>query len=173
MDNLLDKLFRRHSKELLSFATQRAGGHAEDLVQEAFVRLLQHPDLASIDNLRAFLFRTTSNLSIDLHRRQQLEARYKPDDALTETALEIEVARVAAQIPSMESHLHDLQELEAIGNFLDELPEITRYVYVLNQVEGLTHAEIAKRLGISLRSCHRHFGIAMRHMLNYPKFKAD
>lgn len=170
INDLLDKLFRRHGKELLYFATQRAGGHAEDLVQEAFIRLLKHPNPESIHNVRAFLFRTTSNLTIDHHRRQQLEARYKPDQSFTEADVETEISQAASPAPSVEKLTNDLQELESVCDLLDELPEITRYVYVLNQVEGLTYAEVAVRLGISKRSCERHFAVAMRHVLKHPKF---
>lgn len=173
INDLLDKLFRCHRKELLFFASQRAGGHAEDLVQEAFIRLLQHPNPESIDNLRAFLFRTTSNLTIDHYRRQQLEARYRPGESLTDFDLDTEVSKVALQMPSLENQMYAIQELESLCHLLNELPEISRYAYVLNQVEGLTYADTAKRLGISKRSCERHVASAMRYLLKHPKFKEN
>ncbi len=169
INGLLDKLFRRHNKELLIFATQRAGNAGEDLVQEAYLRLLQHPDPASIENVRAFLFRTTSNLTIDLHRRQILEARVFPelpaDDDLDE------VGKVATPTSGPERQISHQQELDLLRTMLDELPEVTRHTFILNRIEGLPHTEIARRLGISVRSSERHLAIALRHLLNHSELE--
>lgn len=135
INGLMDKLFLRHSKELLLFATQRAGNGAEDLVQEAYLRLLQHPDPGSIENVRAFLFRTTSNLSIDLYRRQMLETRYRveqTDDLENDT----EVFGISAATPAPETQISQQQELELLSGMLRELPEVTRYVFMLKRIEG-------------------------------------
>ncbi|WGS83841.1 sigma-70 family RNA polymerase sigma factor [Methylomonas sp. UP202] len=170
IDRLLDKLFRRHNQELLHFASQRAGTAAEDVVQEAYARFLQHPDPASIENPRAFLFRTTSNLTVDYHRRRVLEARYQPDAAAPDFDFEMAVADVAGNDPLPETQASQHQELAALRAVLDELPELTRHAFMLNRIEGLSHAEIGARLGISARSSERYVGIALRHLLTHASF---
>lgn len=169
MRSLLDILFRRHSKELLSFASLRAGNAAEDLVQEAYLRLLQHPDPESIENVRSFLYKTTSNLTIDLHRRQQLEARYHYAPTL-DFEKDSEIAKVVAATPRPDTHLSRQQELDLIHEMLQELPEMTRHVFMLIRVEGLSHSEVAMRLGISIRSCGRHLAEALGHLLKHQSF---
>jgi RNA polymerase sigma-70 factor (ECF subfamily) len=170
INGLLDKLFRRHNKELLVFATQRAGSAGEDLVQEAYLRLLQHPNPDQIENVRAFLFRTTSNLSIDLHRRQMLEARYLPE-MTADGDIDIETSKVAVPTSEPELQISHQQELDLLRAMLDELPEVTRYTFILNRIEGLSHAEISKRMGISVRSSERHLAIALRHLLKHSGFE--
>lgn len=170
INGLMDKLFLRHSKELLLFATQRAGNGAEDLVQEAYLRLLQHPDPESIENVRAFLFRTTSNLSIDLYRRQMLETRYRFEPA-PDLENDREISGITSTTPAPETQISQQQELELLSEMLQELPEVTRYVFVLKRIEGLSHSEIAKRLGISERNSERHLAIALRHLLKHPGFE--
>ncbi len=77
----LERLFHRHSYELKAFAGQRYGQEsADDVVQEAYLRLLQHPDPTSIDNARAFLYQTVTNLSVDLHRRRTIRNRFLVND---------------------------------------------------------------------------------------------
>lgn len=165
--SIMDILFRRHSKELLFFASQRAGNAAEDLVQEAYLRLMQHPNPESIENIRAFLYRTTSNLTVDYHRRQVLEARYQQKSTQD---IEIDVKLAKAIAPSPELRLSQQQELDMLRDILQELPEITRNAFLLNRIEGLSHAEVAKRLGISVRNSERYLAIAMRHLLKHRSF---
>ncbi|CAD6873390.1 RNA polymerase sigma factor [Methylomonas fluvii] len=167
---LLDKLFRRHNKELLYFAAQRAGGAAEDLVQEAYMRLLQHPDPASIDNPRAFLFRTTTNLTVDHHRRQMLEARYQPEVYSADADVEAEMVKMPGKEPPPEAQASQQQELDRLRTMLNELPELPRHAFMLNRIEGLSHKEIGKRLGISDRSSERYVGVALRHLLKHSTF---
>jgi RNA polymerase sigma factor (sigma-70 family) len=167
INGLMDILFRRYSKELLFFASQRASHAAEDLVQEAYLRLMQHPNLESIGNHRAFLYRTTSNLTVDFHRRQVLEARYQQEPT---PDLEIDAQIVKAQTPSPELHLSQQQELDMLRDMLQELPEITRNAFLLNRIEGLSHAEVAKRLGISVRNSERYLAAALRHLLKHRSF---
>jgi RNA polymerase sigma-70 factor (ECF subfamily) len=169
INGLMDKLFLRHSKELMLFATQRAGNGAEDLVQEAYLRLLQHPDPESIENVRAFLFRTTSNLSIDLYRRQMLETRYRVEQT-DDLENDMEIFGISAATPAPETQISQQQELELLSEMLRELPEVTRYVFMLKRIEGLSHSEIAKRLGISERNSERRLAIALRHLLKHQGF---
>lgn len=158
----LDFLFHSHGKELLAFARQRSGSEcAEDLVQDVYVRMLQHPDPESIENPRAFLYRTTANLSIDYHRRQVTRNRVHCQD----TEVETEHAWAADRGQSPEDHLAVHQELDRLNAVLMELPEITRYAFVLHRLEGMSHNEVAHRLGISVRSSERRIARAARHIL--------
>ena len=70
-DQLAD-IYERHRQELVCFATRLVirRAVAEDLVQEAALRLLQQDALPiDDDNVRAWLFRVVSNLGIDHLRR--------------------------------------------------------------------------------------------------------
>ncbi|NOS75281.1 MAG: sigma-70 family RNA polymerase sigma factor [Methyloglobulus sp.] len=158
----IDFLFLQHRRELFAFAQQRLGNEiAEDLVQETYARLLQHPDPESIDNPRAFLYQTTANLSIDMHRKQLVRERAHCEDSEIETGL----ARVPdpCQTPEHQLILHE--ELDLLNTYLLELPELTRYAFVLHRLEGLPHKEIGLRLGISARNSERRTALAAQHLL--------
>ncbi|NOU23035.1 MAG: sigma-70 family RNA polymerase sigma factor [Methyloglobulus sp.] len=158
----IDFLFLQHRRELLAFAQQRLGYEiAEDLVQETYARLLQHPDPESIDNPRAFLYQTTANLSIDLHRKQIVRERFHSED----NEIETELARVADPCQTPEHNLIQQEELDLLNDYLLELPELTRYAFVLHRLEGLPHKEIGLRLGISSRSSERRTALASQHLL--------
>ena len=158
----LDFLFHSYGKELLAFAGQRSGSEgAEDLVQETYIRMLQHPE--SIENPRAFLYQVAANLSIDQHRKQAVRDRVHCQDIQTET----ELALVVDTGHTPEDQLAVHQELDQLNAMLMELPELTRYAFVLHRLEGMSHNEVAIRLGISVRNSERYVARAARHILTH------
>ena len=71
-------LYGRYFRELVNYMTRSAGGKAaaEDIVQEAFLRALEHSDqLEKLDEKqgRAWLYRTAKNILIDRARRKREE----------------------------------------------------------------------------------------------------
>lgn len=165
----LERLFHRHSYELKAFAGQRYGQEtADDVVQEAYLRLLQHPDPASIDNARAFLYQTVANLTIDLHRRDTTRNRFVVNDQDTVEDL----LSVTAPEKSPEEQLSLQQDMQRLNAALLELPTNTRHAFVLYRLEGLSHREIGLRLGISERSSVRLVAAAAHHlMLHFGSFE--
>ncbi len=162
--HFIDFLFHSHREELLAFAWQQAGSeNAEDLVQEAYLRMMQHPNPEAIKNPRAFLYKITRNLGIDQHRRQATQAR-KFNTHYTECEADLEAAADQQLVP--EEHLSAMQTLDRLDSLLMELPELTRYAFVLYRLEGFSHNEVAERLGISVRSSERRTAQAAHHILS-------
>jgi RNA polymerase sigma-70 factor (ECF subfamily) len=158
---LLDLLFRRHGTELLAFAGQKSDREsAEDLVQEAYLRLLQHPDLDTIDNHRAYLYRITSNLGADLFRRRQIRGETLPEEDADLDAL---VCPRAEPDQAADKQFRLQRCLEA----LESLPEIYRHVFLLHRVDGMTHAEIGEALRIPRRTVERYCAKALAHCHKY------
>lgn len=152
---LLDQLFRNHHQELLRYAGQRAGDAAEDLVQLSFLRLLQHPNIDTIANHRAYLYKLTANAVIDHHRKAAVRAHYHADlEAMDEVPS-------AASCP--ETVLHHQQMLRRCLEALDALPPLPRTIFLLHRFDGLTYPQIAKLLGLSRSSVERHFYAALEH----------
>lgn len=138
---LLDYLFRPHGTELPAFAGQRSGSDcAEGLVQEAYLRLLQHPNPESIANLRAFLFQTTANLTVDHYRKQVLKSRYHRETGIEEGG-EGELEQAPAGDPAPDVYWSRREELDRLNDMLQELPETTRYAFVLAASRGCPTAK--------------------------------
>ncbi len=152
----LETLFRRYAGEVQSFVQRRVGPQdAEDLLQDAYVRLLQHPDPASIENPRAFLYRVSANLATDRDRAQAVRACHY---TATET-----LERVASTELGPEAQTNHYERLRRIAVAMKQLPETCRTAFVLCRLEGYSYAEVAQRLGISESMVAKHLDRAMRH----------
>lgn len=132
----------------------RTSVEAEDLVQEAFVRL--HSFLREGGEVRepeAFLVRTVLNLSVDARRR---ERRHLYAEQTVEDLPLLDLSPPPEEIFAAE------QRLVRMGRTLDEtLSPRTREVYFLHRLEGFTYEEIALRLGMSIRTVEKHIARAL------------
>ena len=130
---------------------------AEDLVQEAFLRL--HVFLEDGNEVRApdsFLIRTALNLAVDAQRR---DVRHRRDQFLPES---IEDLAIADFRPTPEENVAAELRLEEMRRMLDEkVSRTTREVFLLHRLEGFSHEEIAELLGISLRSVEKRIARAI------------
>jgi RNA polymerase sigma factor (sigma-70 family) len=149
-----------YSQRLLRLLRRRGrtSQEAEDLVQEAFLRL--HVFLKEGKEVRepeAFLVRTALNLSVDRYRREHGDLYV--DQALEELSL-VDLA------PAPEDMCAAEQRLERMRQVLDSnLSPRTREVYFLQRLEGFTYEEIAKRMHMSVRTVEKHVARALTVLL--------
>jgi RNA polymerase sigma factor (sigma-70 family) len=125
---------------------------AEDLSQDTFVRLLGREELKAPREPRAFLVAIAKGLLFDYFRRAALEQAY-----LTELMLIPE-----AEQPSVEEQQMILEDLKNIDNLLGTLSSKARAAFLYNRLDGLGHAEIAERLGVSVPRVRQYLAQGMR-----------
>jgi RNA polymerase sigma-70 factor (ECF subfamily) len=130
---------RRFERPLLKYARALVGSDAaaQDVVQEAFVRLLRK--VSSVRSLSAWLGRVTHNLAMDHLRR---EARMR----------KLHVAAVAERGPAVVVVDHDPSRREVAQTLergLQALSGNERAVIVLKVVEGKSYKEISAITGLS------------------------
>lgn len=148
----VDLLYRDHAPRLRRRLVSRLGSdEANDLVHEAFARLL---GAGALDRLRepgAFLNRIVRNLLIDRSRR--LSTR-PPHFALGD---DVHVAVPPEQCDAIEVDQMRQRYRQAVA----ALPERMREVFVLHRIDGLSYKEIAARLDISVRTVEWHIAEAI------------
>ena len=152
-----DLLFRQHQQELLKFAGRHSNEEiAEDLVQEAYVRLIRQAQTGQIDNPRAYLFKITHNLSADYLRQGLVRSRYHDDS-------EIDINHIPNQQPEVDAEVGAQDKLQRCLDALNTLPEVYRHVFLLHRIDGMTYAEIGKALQIPTRTVERYSAKALAH----------
>jgi RNA polymerase sigma-70 factor (ECF subfamily) len=125
---------------------------AEDLSQDTFVRLLGREELTAPREPRAFLVAIAKGLLFDYFRRAALEQAY-----LTELMLIPENEQ-----PSLEEQQLIVEDLKAIDRLLGKLSSKARDAFLYNRLDGLSHAEIAERLGVSVPRVRQYLAQGMR-----------
>ncbi|MEG1029853.1 MAG: RNA polymerase sigma factor, partial [Brevundimonas sp.] len=128
----LDGLHGRYAAWFRARLVRRYGAHdAEDILQEAWLRLASYQGLAGIRHPKAFLLRVASNLALGQVRRSATAERF------------------AGATPVV-SH-EDADQLETVffRQMVLDLPQPLRDVFLLSRVGGLTNSQIADQLGIS------------------------
>ena len=138
-----EEVYRAHAGRLYNLVLRMSGStqEAEDLLQEVFLHA--HRKLGSFrgdSSLGTWLYRLAVNHCLDFLRGRQSRMTRVTDSLDEEGA--VEPAAVAPAVPTAVSRL-DLER--AIGR----LPRGCRAAFVLHDVEGFEHNEVAKLLGVS------------------------
>lgn len=151
---LVGALYRDHRDWLLAWLNRNLGcpQRAEDIGQDTFVRILGRRELPSLREPRAFLVTVARGLLVDHWRRQALEQAY----------LEELAHLPEAQQPSPEAQLLILADLREIDRLLAALSSRARSAFLLNRLDGLGHAEIAERLGVSVPRVRQYIAQGLR-----------
>jgi len=155
----IQSLYIEHHNWLVGWLRRRLGNidHAADIAQDTFVRVLLKSAIEVIEEPRAYLTVIAKGLVANAHRRDALERTYLETLAVVPEAL----------APSQEYRAMLLETLFEIDAMLDQLPPKARSTFLLSQLEGLTYAEIAERLDISVRTVKRHMVLGFEQCLMF------
>jgi RNA polymerase sigma-70 factor (ECF subfamily) len=157
----LDMLFRKYHAELSTFAYRRVRNRetAADVVQDAFVRYLDCglSAIAQHTHPRFFLWRIVGNLTIDIARRDRRRGDFASLDDVADQLVD--------PLPTPYEQLETRQQFQQLKKALNDLPAAHSKALVLNRIEGLSHADIAKRLGVSPSMVSKYIMSALKHCL--------
>ncbi|GAB3030243.1 RNA polymerase sigma factor [Spirosoma pulveris] len=141
-------LYERYWYDLFALAKRklRDEAMASDMAQELFLRLWQKRRTLLINNVGAYLTTSLKHLIVD-HVRAQLQGEkyashfvYTPPTDTLNTLHSVQFSQLT----------------ESLHQALEQLPDKTREVFVLNRFEQLTTREISARLGLSEKAIEYH-----------------
>lgn len=146
----LSLLYRQHRQELIRhlYKIVQCEYTAEDLMQETTLRIAGLDSERSLEQPRAFLYRTATNLALDYLRRQKVRDCLDLSESVSET--------LSDHGPSLENEVFDMQRFEIFMGALESLPPRCRQVFILHRVHHRSYTEIARRLGISQSAVEKH-----------------
>lgn len=141
-DKEFEIFFKRYYTPLGMYVLHICGNtsEAEDIVQEAFSAIWQKCRAEGLpENLKSYLYRTAHNLTVDRIRKGLIAAASIP------------LSKIEDTMPTEEAI--DTSERDArLWLEISRLPQRCREVFLLSKQDGLTNAQIADTLGISIKT---------------------
>jgi RNA polymerase sigma-70 factor (ECF subfamily) len=158
----LDRSFRG---PLVAYFLKRVGSRneAEDLTQEVFMRLVNHPDKNNGQTIEGYVFTIAANLLRD--RAKSAATAYRGQTQSLDLLDEKDAFSAnLVEDRNPERVLVGRQTIQDVLEALAELGERTRDIFILARLENVQHREIAAMYGISVSAVEKMMMKAMAHL---------
>jgi len=150
-NQLITNYYVVHRDELLAFVSSRLGGstQAEDVVHDAFLRLLSSSKMITAVTLPALVYTLLRNLIADYYRRRSVSEQY-----------EHYIHAVCSEAFTGDSVFSAREVMEQMERGLSRLPSGCARVYRMHIYDGMKVSEISRELGEGYKSVEYRLGLA-------------
>jgi RNA polymerase sigma-70 factor (ECF subfamily) len=131
----------------------------DDLIQDAYTRLLRARSAGTVQHPKAYLFATARNAAVDLFRRRQV-ASFEP-------LVENHESSVLSDEPHPADAIARNQQLETLRAAIAALPPRCREIVVMRKIRGMSYAEIAAQLGLAESTVNAQLAIGVARCRRY------
>ncbi len=143
---LLEHTFKQWHKPLVFYAFKFVGDQdiAKDLVQDAFLKIIEKGNWEDLENLKTYLYKCVRNNCINYINHKTIESVYNEGEAI----------RITREIEHYNSH-HTIIENEMQNKLLiaiEGLPEHYKTPLKLSRFEDFKNKEIAEKLNLPIRT---------------------
>lgn len=155
----LEALAQQHWKEIVSYI-RRAFGEGppdpEDAVQQAFAQYAALADPERVNNPRAFLYRCAANFVLGHKRRAKVRVRFA-------LSAEAEFLFGGADEITAERVISAKERAAILERAIQALKSRHRDALIMNRIQGMSYAEIARSLKVSESEARRLVTVALAH----------
>jgi RNA polymerase sigma factor (sigma-70 family) len=156
-EEFVGRLSRAHGAQLLRFLERMLGRRdaAEDVAQEAYLRLHRMSRPGDIICPRALLFDVATKIAIDRLRQRRNEGRASGDES--------EMHSVPDESPRPDRRALLDEAMQRLTHIIEELKPSLRQVFVMRYVTQMPRQEIADKLQISVGAVEQRLTRALTH----------
>jgi RNA polymerase sigma-70 factor (family 1) len=154
-------IFDQYYESIRSFAYYKTGDVelADDIVQEVFLKLWTNRNNVKLETVKSLLYTIASNTIKNHFKHQKVVYSFQNEVQSNEFSDEADSA-----VRQEELNLK-------LQNALAEIPEKSREVFLMNRIEGLTYADIAERLGLSVKAIEKRMSEALSILRSRISYK--
>jgi len=158
--NEFRQLFDQYFKQVKNFTYYKLGDvdAAEDIAQECFVKVWENREKVKPESAKSYLYTIANNLTINQLKRQKVILKFLSRRSKLEHN---ENPQFGMELEEFSQHLQDA---------VTSLSEKQRIVFLMNRIDSLTYAEIANRLGISVKAVEKRMTgalMSLRETISY------
>lgn len=156
-ETAFEALFMAYYENLCRFTSQYVSAHdvVEDLVQDIFLNVWERRRALDPEkSIRSYLYKAARNEALKYLNRQHVRRRYRDEQR-----------RFGADAQNgPEERLRDRELETRVRRALLAIPERRRHIFILSRQHGLTYAEIAELLDISVKTVETQISRALRFL---------
>ena len=159
---IFSNFFKKHAKSLRNFLFYKYGNkdQAEDLVQEAFIKLWQNCASVPIEKAKSYLYTIANNSSLNEIKHQKVVLQYENNFTGLDKTNE-----------NPEYILEEKQFKEKLLNAIENLNETQRVAFLMHRIDGKKYSEIAEELNISVKAVEKRIHLALVELRKTIDFK--
>jgi RNA polymerase sigma-70 factor (ECF subfamily) len=154
--------FKKHAKPLRNFLFYKYGNkdQAEDLVQEAFIKLWQNCTSVPIEKAKSYLYTIANNSSLNEIKHQKVVLQYENNFTGLDKTNE-----------NPEFILEEKQFKDKLLKAIEDLNETQRIAFLMHRIDGKKYSEIANELNISVKAVEKRIHLALVELRKKIDFK--
>jgi RNA polymerase sigma-70 factor (ECF subfamily) len=151
----LQILFNNYYTDLVRFGIKYVKNHeiSEELVQEVFINIWErHQSLVITSSLKSYLFTSVKYRAFNYLRLQMPKEKLMENIELLDTFANTEDYQVSPELK------------KEVSKAIDSLPTKCRAILIMSKMDGMSHREIAKELGVSEKTVENQITIAFKKL---------
>ena len=154
-DDVYNDLFMSLSRPLRNFLIYKGSEteQANDLVQDAFIKLWENCKKILPDKAKSYLFTIANNALKNEFSHLKVQFKYTNAQATNKVNIE-----------TPEFKMEEKEFKEKLNHSIDSLPENQREVFLLSRIEKKKNKEIAELLNLSVKAIEKRMGLALKHI---------
>lgn len=143
---IYESLYKKYSKSLYSFMYFKCGDadRANDLVQEAFIKLWNNCAKVIYEKTKSYLYTIANNQFLNEVAHFKVKLKYEQHSGKDDSNIE-----------TPDFIMEEKEFMDKLQNAIDELTSGEREVFLLNRIEGKKYREIAEMLNISVKAVEK------------------
>lgn len=143
---IFSDFFRSNAKTLRNYLFYKFGNEeqANDISQEAFVKLWENCSDVPLEKAKSFLYKVANNATLNQIAHQKVVLEYAKKENPSQHTNE-----------SPEFILEEEQFKKKLENAIQNLTESQRTAFLLNRIDGKKYSEIAEMLEISVKAVEK------------------
>ncbi|MDQ8181983.1 sigma-70 family RNA polymerase sigma factor [Pelagicoccus sp. SDUM812005] len=135
------------------------GVDIDDVVQEAYLKVMKANRKEVVRAPKAFLFATARNAALNALRYAKVREEHR--------AVAMEECDFVEEGSEVHERVARNQELEILTKAIQSLPDRCRQIFTLRKVYGMSQREIAKKLNISARTVNAQITIGVNKCADF------
>jgi RNA polymerase sigma-70 factor (family 1) len=149
---VFSNFFKNHVKSLRNFLYYKYGNkdQAEDLTQEAFIKLWQNCASVPIEKAKSYIYTIANNSSLNEIKHQKVVLEYENNFTGLDKTNE-----------NPEFILEEKQFKDKLLKAIENLNETQRIAFLMHRIDGKKYSEIADELNISVKAVEKRIHLAL------------